>query len=80
MSDPTFGPASFRMTSCSGRIRLAGGVRVEHALEARRLISGEVLLVHGCHRWAVAAELGMSLVPVEMDFEVEAEDEVWPAW
>src|SRR5258706_8162720 len=57
------------------RIRCAGGVTPEHALEALQLISGEILLVHGCHRWAVAAELCRPSVPVKMDFEVQAIDE-----
>lgn len=77
---PDFWPGELSHDELLGRIRLAGGVSKEHALEARRLISGEVLLVHGCHRWAVAAELGMSSVPVRMDFEVAPEDEAWPTW
>jgi hypothetical protein len=61
-------------------IQTAGGVEHNYALEARRLLSGEVLLIDGCHRWAVANELGMPSVPVKMSYEVEPENEVWPAW
>jgi hypothetical protein len=60
------------------RIRLAGGVKPEYALEARTLRSGEVPLVNGCHRWALADELGLESVPVMMEFEPELEDEPWP--
>jgi hypothetical protein len=77
---PDFWPGELSHDELVGRIRLAGGISTEHALEARRLASGEVLLVHGCHRLATAAELGMSSVPVQMDFEVEPEDEAWPIW
>ena len=62
------------------RIRRAGVVAQEYALEARRLLSGEVLLVHGCHRWAVAKELGILSVPVKMDLEAAPGDEAWPVW
>jgi hypothetical protein len=61
-------------------IRLAGGVKRDYALEARTLRSGEKLLVNGCHRWAVAHELGIQSVPVMMEFEPDPEDEVWPTW
>jgi hypothetical protein len=61
-------------------IRLAGGVKRDYALEARTLRSGEILLVNGCHRWAVADELGIQSVPVMMEFEPEPEDEAWPTW
>src|ERR1017187_5075090 len=53
---PDFWPGEFSHDELVGRIRLAGCISMEHALEARRLTSGEVLLVHGCHRWAAAAE------------------------
>jgi hypothetical protein len=62
------------------RIRSAGGVKRGYALEARTLRSGKVLLVHGCHRWAVANELGLPSVPVNMDHEVAPEHEAWPTW
>lgn len=62
------------------RIRSAGGVKAGYALEARRLRSGKVLLVDGCHRWAVANELGLLSVPAKMDHEVAPEDEAWPTW
>ncbi len=77
---PDFWPGKLSREELTRRIRLAGGVKREYALEARRLLSGEVLLIHGCHRWAVANELGMSSVPVQMDFEVEPENEAWSTW
>jgi hypothetical protein len=77
---PDFWPGELSREELVRRIRLAGGIKPEYALEARQLISGEVLLVHGCHRWAAAAELGVSSVPVQMDLEVEPGDEVWSTW
>ncbi len=77
---PDFWPGKLSREELTRRIRLAGGVKREYALEARRLLSGEVLLVHGCHRRAVANELGMSSVPVQMDLVVEPENEAWPTW
>jgi hypothetical protein len=38
------------------------------------LLSGEVELANGLHRWAVADELGIGVVPVAMRAETE------PAW
>jgi hypothetical protein len=48
------------------RVRAAGGIGPDHVLAAAVLLSGEVLLVDGCHRWAVARDLGLVTVPVEM--------------
>jgi hypothetical protein len=48
-------------------IRAAGGIGCEHALTARALLTGGVELVDGIHRWAVADELGIDVVPVEME-------------
>jgi hypothetical protein len=47
------------------------GVTPEHCLHACAFLSGAVLLVDGCHRWAVASALGFATVPVEMTFEIE---------
>lgn len=49
------------------RIRAAGGIAHEHALEAAILPNGETLMVDGCHRWAVTRELGIQVVPVDMN-------------
>ncbi len=77
---PDFWPDEFYREELTRRIRSAGGVQGEYALEARRLRNGEVLLLHGCHRWAVAHELGMPSVPVMMGFEVEPGHEAWSTW
>lgn len=61
------------------RIRSAGHIDRAYALVARTYRSGKILLVKGCHRWAVASELGISSVPVRMEFEGEPEHEQW-AW
>ena len=37
--------------------------------KARTLLSGEIELVDGLHRWVVATELGVGVVPVEMVFQ-----------
>jgi hypothetical protein len=57
-------------------IRGAGGISCGHALKAMTRLSGEIELTNGLHRWAVSAELGIRLVPVEMITETEP---VW-AW
>jgi hypothetical protein len=56
----------------TSRIRAAGGISCDHALIARTLRTGDIELVDGLHRWTVAAELSIGLVPVEMSVE-EAE-------
>ena len=58
------------------RIRAAGGIACGYALEAMTLLSGEIELANGLHRWAVAGELGIDVVPVGMRTETEP---VW-AW
>jgi hypothetical protein len=51
------------------QIGAVGGVDCDHALEAARAASGEVLMLDGCHRWAIADALGLRLVPVLMTTE-----------
>lgn len=58
------------------RIRAAGGIGCEYALNAMTRLSGEIELSNGVHRWAVAAELGIRAAPVHMVYETES---VW-AW
>ena len=58
------------------RIRGADGIACGYAIEARALLSSEIELVNGLHRWAVADELGVDVVPVTMATETEP---VW-AW
>lgn len=53
-------------------IRAAGGVNCDHALIARTLLAGGIELVDGIHRWAVAVEIGIDVVPVEMTVETES--------
>ena len=40
------------------------------------LLSGEIELTNGLHRWVVTSELGIDVVPVKMRYETEP---VW-AW
>jgi hypothetical protein len=42
---------------------------VRYALEATTLLSGELELVDGLHRWAVDLKLGIGVVPVKMVIE-----------
>jgi hypothetical protein len=56
------------------RILAVDGIDCEHALEALTHLSGEINLLNGLHRWAVASELGISEVPVKMLHGTE------PAW
>jgi hypothetical protein len=58
------------------RIQVAGGVACGYALDATMLLSGEIELTNGLHRWVVASELGIDVVPVKMRYETEP---VW-AW
>ena len=58
------------------RIQVAGGVGCGYALDATMLLSGEIELTNGLHRWVVASELGVDVVPVKMRYETEP---VW-AW
>lgn len=48
------------------RVELAGGIGCEHALRAITLPSRATHLSNGVHRWAIATELGVPAVPVEM--------------
>ena len=41
------------------------------------LQAGGIELVDGIHRWAVAAEIGIDIVPVEMTVETES-PWAWP--
>jgi hypothetical protein len=50
-----------------GRIAAAGGVRCKYPLEATRHYGGEITLANGVHRWAVAAELGVGILPVRVN-------------
>ena len=64
-------------------IRTAGGIICEHALQATTYLDGHVGLNNGVHRWAVAFELGIERVPVEMQYQQEsvwAEWEEFPSW
>lgn len=60
-----------------GAIHAARGIVCEHALLATTYLDGHVGLNNGVHRWAVADELGIERVPVEMQHEHEP---VWPSW
>ena len=53
----------------TSRIRAAGGITCGYALGGRNLLAGGVELVDGLHRWTVAGELGIGLVPVKMSAE-----------
>jgi hypothetical protein len=48
------------------RITAAGGVQCEYALSATRNLDGSIELDKGVHRWTVAAELGVSVLPVRV--------------
>jgi hypothetical protein len=50
---------------------IAAGRRIDHAyaLNAMTFADGRISLDNGMHRWAVAVELGIKRVPVEMIYE-----------
>ena len=60
----------------SARI-IAAGHRIGHAyaLSAMTFTDGQISLDNGVHRWAVATELGIKRVPVEMNYQSPK-----PAW
>lgn len=47
------------------------GIACGYALKATTLLSGEIGLTNGLHRWVVATELGIEVVPVSMRHETE---------
>ena len=60
----------------TARIRAAGGrIDYTYALSAMTFADGRISLDNGVHRWAVAVELGIKRVPVEMIYESPV-----PAW
>lgn len=58
-------------------ISAAGGITCEYALQARSGPEG-VRLEDGVHRWTVAVELDIDVVPVEMRTETEL-SWAWPS-
>lgn len=58
-------------------VRAAGGIACKCALLATTYLDGHIGLNNGVHRWAVAREIGIDRVPVEMQIEREP---VWPTW
>jgi hypothetical protein len=50
---------------------IAAGRRIDHAyaLSAMTFADGQISLDNGVHRWAVAVDLGIKRVPVEMIFQ-----------
>jgi hypothetical protein len=60
------------------RVIAAGRIiRCEYALEARRELDGHIELVNGVHRWAIAAELGIDMLPVRLS---DATDSLVPVF
>lgn len=45
--------------------RMAGGLDPDHALTAAVLREGDTALADGCHRYAVARDLGLTALPVK---------------
>jgi hypothetical protein len=59
-------------------IRAARGITCAYALLATTYLDGHIGLNNCVHRWAVAAELGIERVPVEMLHEEQ--ESVWASW
>jgi hypothetical protein len=59
---------------------IAVGYRIDHAyaLSAMTFADGRISLDNGVHRWAVAVELGIKRVPVEMTRESPEPGWDWP--
>ena len=59
-------------------VRESGGINCEYALLATTYLDGHIGLNNGVHRWAIASELGIERIPVEM--QNEQEEAAWPSW
>jgi hypothetical protein len=61
---------------------IAAGYRIDHAyaLSAMTFADGRVSLDNGVHRWAVAVELGIKRLPVEMLYESQEPRWAWTWW
>ncbi|MBC6463344.1 ParB N-terminal domain-containing protein [Actinomadura sp. HBU206391] len=59
------------------RIKAAGGIACEYALEACASASGMPYLVNGVHRWAIANELKIMKVPVRMIYDTQDAASAW---
>ena len=59
---------------------IAAGHRIDHAyaLSAMTFADGRISLDNGVHRWAVAVELWIKRVPVEMLYESPEPTWAWP--
>lgn len=68
------GQSELSREDLTAAIHAAGGIRCGYALHAMTRLWGDVELTNGVHRWAIAAELGIEAVPVQMIFETE------PVW
>jgi hypothetical protein len=60
---------------------IAAGRRIDHvfALSAMKFSNGRISLDNGVHRWAVAVELGIKRVPVDMIYQLPELGWEW-AW
>lgn len=68
--DGFWGYAGLPRAELLARILAAGGlITVDHALQGLTRATGEILLTDGCHRWAIADELDLAIVPVIMETE-----------
>jgi hypothetical protein len=58
---------------------IAAGTWIDHAyaLSAMTFSAGRVSLDNGVHRWAVAVELGITRVPVEMVYQPPEPEWAW---
>jgi hypothetical protein len=59
------------------RIEIAGGITCEHALEAHAPADGVPHLINGIHRWAVAHELEITTIPVQVVYDRQESESAW---
>jgi hypothetical protein len=64
-----WGYAQLTEEELTARVRAAGRIADEFALQADTALDGFVRLTDGAHRWAVAKTVGLVTVPVQMTWE-----------
>jgi hypothetical protein len=74
-TEPMWNRSKLSRAELTARIATRGGIGHVYSLTAMTFADGRVSLDNGVHRWAVANELGIKRVPVEVTFEPPE-----PAW
>jgi hypothetical protein len=78
-TEPIWDNSELTREELTARI-ITAGRRIDHAyaLSAMTFADGRISLDNGVHRWAVAVELGIKRVPVDMIYESPEPAWGWP--